>query len=76
MKVPDHTRAPLATQTAPRYSAMRRRRLQLAYYLRLVASLRDEAEEMRAEISALELIIEAQSDAITALRFQKNSQEH
>lgn len=77
MKVSDQTRPPLAvvkkaSRTAPRYTALRRRRLQLAHYLRLVASLRDEADEMRAEISALELIIHAQSEAITALRHQKN----
>ena len=56
----------------PRDTAMRRRRLQMARCLRLIASLRDEADEMRAEISSLEFIIGAQADAIEALRRQIN----
>ena len=44
----------------------------MARYLRLIACLREEANEMRAEISSLELIIGAQADAIEALRRQIN----
>lgn len=63
------------SKSAPRFSALRRRRLQLARYLRLIASLRDEADEMRAEISSLEFIIGAQAETIAALRAQKNRRD-
>lgn len=52
---------------APRESAMRKRRLQTVRQLHTIAQLREQVNELRAEISSLESIIGAQADAIEAL---------
>ena len=63
---------PQSSRRLPRDTALRRRRLQLARYLRAVAQLREQATELQAEISSLESIIGAQANAIDALRRQKS----
>lgn len=60
---------------APRDTALRRRRLQLAKQLRTIAQLQEQANELRAEISSLESIIGAQADAIDALSRQNQAPE-
>lgn len=75
---PTNPTAPLTSATRghdnnkalPHTTALRRRRLQTARYLQCLASLHEEAQEMRAEIASLESIIGAQADAINALRDQ------
>ncbi len=46
---------------------MRKRRLQTVRQLHTIAQLREQVNELRAEISSLESIIGAQADAIEAL---------
>lgn len=60
---------------APRDTALRRRRLQLAQQLKTIAQLQEQANELRAEISSLESIIGAQADAIDALSRQNQEPE-
>lgn len=60
---------------APHGTALRRRRLQMARYLRIIAYLREQAGELRAEIASLESIIGAQAEAINALRRRRNGPE-
>lgn len=52
------------------HSALRRQRLRLARYLRLIACLRAQIDEVRAEVAGLESIIDAQAHTISALRRQ------
>ena len=59
----------------PGRSTLRRRRLQTVRYLQIIASLRDETRELRAEIASLESIIGAQADAIDALRRHRDEPE-
>lgn len=56
-------------------TALRRKRLQMVRYLQIIACLRDEASELRAEISSLESIIGAQADAISAMRRNQGDPE-
>ncbi|NYT68133.1 hypothetical protein [Pusillimonas noertemannii] len=56
-------------------TALRRRRLQIVRYLQIIACLREEASELRAEISSLESIIGAQADAISAMRRNQDDPE-
>ena len=51
-------------------SALRRQRLKLVRYLRLIACLHEQVNEVRAEINALEDIVSSQAETINTLRHQ------
>lgn len=57
-----------APPPSPQFSALRLQRLQLAHYLRIIASQQARIEELENEHAQLEHIIAAQSREISALR--------